>query len=103
MFPNRRPQQRIPSIDEILPVTQSPPTSYHDRNTRNGDDVDDNDDGDVDEDDYSSGETDRRNVDSREDSSFEVDLYPETLQSVESEHLDLFYDNRFEGRSLGVF
>lgn len=81
MFPYRRPQNQVPTIDDILPTNTDQPENVQEKLRRgaNSDKDDDNNDN------------------------------PETLQSVESEHLDSFYgddnddDNNNEGRSLGSY
>lgn len=77
LFPNRRPQQKAPTIDEILPAyVDEPANSTKTRNKHSTLQPDD--------DELSLSEQD-------------------ALQSVESEHVDSFYQDRDdEGRSLGI-
>lgn len=79
LFPYRRPQHQVPSIDEILPLTTEAPIK-HNKQQRE-----------INEDD-----------EALRDEDFKEYFDPETLQSVESEHYDSIYGDD-QGRSLGVY
>lgn len=91
LFPFKRPTHRIPTVDEILPTSDTAklngPSIKTTRNTvpANNSDKDINDDS--------------------LNSDYEPESDPENLQSVESEHVDSYYndsDNEINsGRSLG--
>lgn len=86
LFPNKRPTHKLPTLDEILAkqATEPPPRLVQKPkvtpNAANNNEQEQDDDQDVD---------------------------PESLQSVESEHVDSYYDDytayKNGGRSLGVF
>lgn len=78
LFPYRRPQHQVPSIDEILPLTTEAPIKYNKQREIKDDD------------------------ESLRDEDFKEYFDPETLQSVESEHYDSIYGDD-QGRSLGVY
>ena len=66
-FPNRKPQQKVPTIEEILPSIDEPPNP-HNKELKDDEDRDGS------------------------------DLTEDSLQSVESEHVDSFYGDYLEGR-----
>lgn len=94
LFPNKRPTHKLPTLDEILPKTTTEPPVHQHRPTPQPlkkeqlvvvDGVDDNE------------------KDDQDDQDFD----PESLQSVESEHVDSYYDDyigyKNGGRSLRVY
>lgn len=92
LFPFKRPTHRIPTVDEILPTSDTTkpvmPTIKTARNT------------------VPTNDTDKDPNDDNLSNDYESESDPENLQSVESEHVDSYYkdDNEIdEGRSLGDF
>lgn len=94
LFPNKRPTHKLPTLDEILPKTTTEPPIRLARTTPKPskkeqvvvvDAVDENE------------------QDDQDDQEFD----PESLQSVESEHVDSYYDDyigyKNGGRSLRVY
>jgi hypothetical protein len=75
LFPYRRPQQKVPSVDEILQSATDPPPRDREQQDDDEDKV------------------------TRDEGDIDSDI--ESLQSVESEQIDSFY--RDEGRSLVGF
>lgn len=90
LFPNKRPTHKLPTLDEILPKAATEPPSLKRAATTKQplvvvDAIDDTDQDDQDDQDFD----------------------PDSLQSVESEHVDSYYDDyvgyKNGGRSLGVY
>lgn len=98
LFPYKRPTQRLPTVDEILPTMRQPPTDTeteskpkHTRHLQNS-----NANVDLD---------DALNVNVRLNDDYDDEQDPENLQSVESKHFDSIYqdiiDNNIDqGRSI---
>lgn len=91
LFPFRRPNQQAPSIEEILPTLAPIGKNHNQQQPTNGDTDSDSYEDDVDSDETTDNTSSNINADS----------FPETLQSVESEHLDSYYDD--EGQNLLEF
>lgn len=117
LFPNKRPTHRLPTLDDILPrttTTERPTPPPWLRRLRNGtmpsapssfDDASEETDGDVDGesvayDDENFGDDGGGLGSSEEDYNYRDS---ESLQSVESEHVDRYLESfrrRIEGRCL---
>ena len=83
LFPHKKPQQNVPSIEEILPIVAS--TSKVKKNIQ-------------------SHEPNEPQEEEEEELSSSAEQEPESLQSVESEHYDSFYQDKLqEAESKGKF
>lgn len=89
LFPFRRPNQQAPSIEDILPTT-SPIEMQHQ-----------NDEDDTNSESYEDDVQSNEEEGDDGDTQINADSFPETLQSVESEHLDSYYDD--EGHLRNFF